>query len=112
MDAQDRLWFAEWWGDKVAMFDTKSGEFMEWAVPQKYSSPYDAQADKTGQVWTGNMMDHRITRLNPQNGQLVQYLMPIETNLRRISVDNYGSKPTLWVGAQHQATVMHIEPLE
>lgn len=112
MDAQDRLWFAEWWGDKIAMFDTKSGEFMEWSVPFKYSSPYDAQSDKAGQVWTGNMMDDRITRLNPTNGQFVQYLMPIETNLRRISVDDRGSKPALWVGAQHQATVMHIEPLE
>jgi virginiamycin B lyase len=111
MDAQDRLWFAEWWGDKVAMFDTKNGEFMEWAVPQKYSSPYDAQVDKDGQVWTGNMMDDRVTRLNPQNGQMVQYLMPIETNLRRIAVDDHAAKPGLWVGAQHQATVMHIEPL-
>jgi len=112
MDAQDRLWFAEWWGDKVAMFDTKNGEFMEWPIPFKYSSPYDAAPDKDGQVWTGNMMDDRVTRLNPQNGQFVQYLMPIETNLRRIAVDNNGSKPTLWVGAQHQATVLHIEPLE
>jgi hypothetical protein len=57
-------------------------------------------------------MDDRITKLNPQNGALVQYLMPIETNLRRIAIDNYGSKPTLWVGAQHQGTVLHIEPLE
>ena len=111
MDSQDRLWFAEWWGDKVAMFDTKSGEYMEWAVPFKYSSPYDAQVDKEGQVWTGNMMDDRITRLNPQSGAMVQYLMPIETNLRRIAVDEHATKPGLWVGAQHQATVMHIEPL-
>jgi virginiamycin B lyase len=111
MDAQDRLWFAEWWGDKVAMFDTKNGEFMEWAVPQKYSSPYDAQVDKAGQVWTGNMMDDRVTRLNPASGTMVQYLMPIETNLRRIAVDDRSAKPGVWVGAQHQATVLHIEPL-
>jgi len=111
MDNQDRLWFAEWWGDKVAMFDTKSGEYTEWSIPVKYSSPYDAAVDKEGQVWTGNMMDDRITRLNVATGGIVQYLMPIETNLRRIAVDDHGAKPTLWVGAQHQATVMHIEPL-
>ena len=112
MDNQDRLWFAEWWGDKVAMFDTKSGEFMEWDVPQKFSSPYDAQVDKSGNVWTGNMMDDRITRLDPRTGAVVQYLMPIETNLRRIAVDNYETRPGLWVGAQHQAVVMKVEPLE
>lgn len=111
MDSQDRLWFAEWWGDKVGMFDTKSGEFMEWAIPGKYNSPYDAQIDKEGKVWVGNMMDDRITRLDPTTGKTVQYLMPIETNFRRASVDDYGAKPVMWVGAQHQATVMKVEPL-
>jgi streptogramin lyase len=112
MDSQDRLWFAEWWGDKVGMFDTKSGEFMEWSVPNKYNSPYDAQVDKEGKVWVGNMMDDRITRLDPTSAKTVQYLMPIETNFRRAAVDDYGAKPALWVGAQHQAVVMKVEPLE
>jgi virginiamycin B lyase len=112
MDSQDRLWFAEWWGDKVGMFDTKSGEFMEWAIPNKYNSPYDAQVDKEGKVWVGNMMDDRITRLDVTTGKTVQYLMPIETNFRRASVDDYAAKPVFWVGAQHQATVMKVEPLQ
>lgn len=111
MDSQDRLWFAEWWGDKVGMFDTKSGEFMEWAIPNKYNSPYDAQVDKEGKVWVGNMMDDRITRLDVTTGKTVQYLMPIETNFRRASVDDYAAKPVFWVGAQHQAVVMKVEPL-
>jgi virginiamycin B lyase len=111
VDSQDRLWFAEWWGDKVGMFDTKSGEFMEWPIPGKYNSPYDAQVDKEGKVWVGNMMDDRITRLDPTTGKTVQYLMPIETNFRRASVDDYSAKPVMWVGAQHLATVMKVEPL-
>ncbi len=112
MDNQDRLWFAEWRADKVAMFDTKSGEFMEFPVPGQYSAPYDAQVDKTGIVWTDNMMDDHVTRIDPKTGRTVQYLMPIETNARRIAVDNYGAKPSLWIGANHQAIVMHVEPLE
>ena len=112
MDDQDRLWFAEWRADKVAMFDTKSGEFMEWPVPGKYVAPYDAQIDKQNQVWTNNMMDDRVTRIDPQTGKAVQYLMPIETNARRIAVDNYGQKPSLWIGSNHLAVIMHVEPLE
>jgi len=112
MDNQDRLWFAEWRADKVAMFDTKSGEFMEFNVPGQYSSPYDAQVDKNGDVWTDNMMNDRVTRLDPKTGQAVQYLMPIETNARRIAVDNYETKPGLWIGANHQAIVMKVEPLD
>jgi streptogramin lyase len=112
MDNQDRLWFAEWRADKVAMFDTKSGEFMEWEVPGKYVSPYDAQIDKNGEVWTNNMMDDRVTRLDPRTGKAVQFLMPIETNARRIAVDDYGTRPSLWIGSNHLAVVMHVEPLD
>jgi len=38
--------------------------------------------------------------------------MPIETNSRRIAVDNYGEKPALWLGNNHQAVVSKVEPLE
>ena len=112
MDDQDRLWFAEWRADKIAMFDTKTGRFTEWSVPGKYGSPYDAQIDKAGWVWTDNMMNDLVTRLDPKTGQSVQYLMPVETNGRRIAVDDYGTKPSLWIGANHQAVVMHVEPLD
>ena len=57
MDAQDRLWFAEWWGDKVAMFDTKSTEFKEWKLPLGWSNPYDVTVDKNGYAWTGSMLN-------------------------------------------------------
>ena len=39
MDAQDRLWFAEYLADKVAMLDTKNEKFTEWAVPTKWTWP-------------------------------------------------------------------------
>src|SRR6202012_2595887 len=48
LDGQDRLWFAEWRADNIAMFDTKTGSFKEWPVPGKYVSPYDAEIDKNG----------------------------------------------------------------
>jgi len=112
MDNQDRLWFAEWRADKIGMFDTKTAEFMEWNVPGKYGSPYDAQIDKAGWVWTDNMMNDLVTRIDTKTGAAVQYLMPVETNGRRVAVDDYGAKPGLWIGANHQAVVMHVEPLD
>ncbi len=39
------------------------------------------------------MMDDRVTRIDPKTGKTVQYLMPVETNARRIAVDDYGEKP-------------------
>ena len=112
MDAQDRLWFAEWQVDKVSMFDTRSGEFREWDIPGYMPEPYDAELDRVGWVWTDNMMDDRVTRLDPRSGRTIQYLMPIPTNARRVAVDNHGARPVLWVGANHEAAVMRVEPLD
>ena len=112
MDSQDRLVFAEYGAEKVAMFDTRSGAFTEWRVPGAFVAPYDAQIDKAGWIWTGNMTDDLVTRIDSKTEQTIQYLMPIETNLRRVSVDDTGVRPALWVGSNHQATVMKVEPLD
>src|SRR6266852_6197372 len=81
-----------------------------WTIRTGCGSPYDAQIDKAGWVWTDNMMNDLVTRIDTKTGQAVQYLMPVETNGRRVAVDDYGTKPGLWIGANHQAVVMHVEP--
>ena len=37
MDSQDRLWFAQYRGDRIAMFDTKTEAFKEWRVTPRSS---------------------------------------------------------------------------
>jgi streptogramin lyase len=111
MDAQDRMWFAEFRGDKIAMFDTKAEKFTEWQMPLRWAAPYDVTIDKNGEVWTGSMMDDRVTRLDPKAGTFVDYLMPHETNMRRVFVDNSTSPVTFWVGSNHGASILKVEPL-
>ena len=111
MDAQDRMWFAEYRGDKIAMFDTKAEKFTEWQMPLRWAAPYDVTIDKNGEVWTGSMMDDRVTRLDPKTGTFVDYLMPRETNMRRVFVDNSTSPVTFWVGSNHGAAILKVEPL-
>ena len=112
MDSEDRLWFAEWRAGKVAMFDTKTGDFTEWDVPGSYTGPYDAVADRNGEIWTGNMNDDRISRIDSKTGRAIRYLMPHETNVRRVFVDNSAPRPVFWVGSNHTASIFKVEPLE
>ena len=58
------------------------------------------------------MNDDRITRINADLGQDTEYLMPRETNMRRAFVDNRGNKPVFWVGNNHQASIIKVEPLD
>jgi virginiamycin B lyase len=112
MDAEDRLWIGEYRGNRIAMFDTKTERFTEWEAPTPFSAPYDVALDKQGYAWTGSMSSDRVLRLDPKSGQFTEYLMPRFTNIRRVFVDNSGPKPVLWIGNNHGASILKVEPLD
>jgi len=112
MDAQDRIWFGEYRGNKIGMFDTKSEKFQEWAMPTPWSNPYDVAVDKNGDAWTGSMLSDRIARLDTKSGSVVEYLLPKSTNVRRVFVDNSTTPVTFWVGSNHGASIIKLEPLD
>ncbi len=112
MDAQDRIWFGQYRGNRIAMFDTRSLSFREWPVPTPWAGPYDVDVDKNGEAWTGSMLNDRIARLNTQSGEIVEYLLPRPTNVRRVFVENYGPRTTFWVGSNHGASIIKLEPLD
>jgi streptogramin lyase len=112
MDAQDRLWFGEYRGDRIGMLDTRTGQFREWPVAPKWSSPYDVITDKNGEAWTGSMVSDQVTRLNPATGESINYLLPRNTNIRRVFVDNSTTPVTFWAGSNHGASIVKVEPLE
>jgi virginiamycin B lyase len=112
MDAQDRLWFGEYRGDRIGMLDTKTGEFKEWPVAPRWSSPYDVITDKNEEAWTGSMLSDQVTRLNTKTGEAINYLLPRNTNIRRVFVDNSTTPVTFWAGSNHGASIVRVEPLE
>jgi virginiamycin B lyase len=112
MDPQDRLWFAEFRGNMIGMFDTKAERTREWAVTIPWTNPYDAVLDKDGYAWTGGMSNDYIVRLNTKTEEFTGYLLPRTTNVRRVNVDNSTSPPTFWVGNNNGAAIIKVEPLE
>lgn len=112
MDAQDRLWFAEFRANKIAMFDTRAKKFQEWAVPSPWTNVYDAISDDAGYAWAGGMNNDRVVRLNTRTGEMVEYLLPRSTNIRRVNVDNTTNPPTFWVGNNLGASLIKVEPLD
>jgi streptogramin lyase len=111
-DPQDRLWFTEYRADRLAMFDTKTEKFTEWQVPTPYSWPYDMMPDKNGELWTAGMTTDRVTRIDPKTSQSVEYQLPKSTNVRRVFIDNTTTPVTFWVGSNHGASIVKVEPLD
>src|SRR5262249_2633963 len=112
MDARDRLWFGENTGDRIGMFDTPTEQLQEWQVRVAGAGPDDVTADRNGDVWAGGEYDDRILRLDPKSGGFVQYLLPHSTNVRRVFVDNRTTPVTFWVGSNHGASIVRLEPLD
>jgi streptogramin lyase len=111
-DEQNRLWFAEYGSNGIGMFDTKTDRITEWVLPTKWENPYDVVPAKNGEVWTGSMHTDQVTRLDSKTGTMTQYLLPRTTNIRRVFVEETGRRPVLWVGSNHGASVVRVEPLD
>jgi streptogramin lyase len=111
VDHLNRLWFAEYHGG-IAMFDPKTRTIKEWMTPTKWDNPYAVHPTRSGEVWTGSMHTDLVTRFDTKTEDMVQYLLPRTTNIRRVFVDERGSRPVFWVGSNHGASIVKVEPLD
>jgi virginiamycin B lyase len=112
VDREGRLWFAEYQGNAIGMFDPETERMTEWKVPTPWSAPYDAVADRNGEAWTGSMLTDRVSRLDIKSGQYTEYMLPRPTNIRRVYVDDSKNPGTLWIGSNHGASIVKVEPLD
>jgi len=111
IDANDRIIVTEYRQSQVALFDTKTAQFTEHKLPP-YTFPYRADVDKNGEIWASTMHTDRVVRLDPKTGNAVQYLMPSDTNMRTVAVDNSTTPVTFWVGSNHDHRLVKVEPLD
>ena len=112
-DDQNRLWFAEYGANRIAMFDPGTEQIKEWKLPTNWSQPYDVVPSKgAAEVWTGSMLSDQVARLNPKTDEIVEYLLPHTTNIRRVFVQESGARPVLWVGNNHGSAIVKVEPLD
>ncbi len=113
VDGKDRLWFAEYGTNAIGVFDPDTESFAEWPVPTPWSAPYDAVYDNANnQAWTGSMFTDRVSRLDVETGEYTEYPLPRSTNIRRVFVDERTSPGTLWIGSNHGASIVKVEPLQ
>ena len=112
LDLAGYLWFGENRANRIGMFDTHTQRFAEWVAPNAESWPYDVTSDRNGDAWGGGEFSDRVLRLNPKTGEIVEYLLPRFTNIRRVFVDNKTTPPTFWVGNNHGASIVRLEPLD
>jgi hypothetical protein len=58
------------------------------------------------------MHTDRAVRFDPKTGATVEYLLPKETNMRTVFIDDSTSPVTFWTGSNHGAALVKVEPLD
>jgi streptogramin lyase len=58
------------------------------------------------------MLNDQVARLDTNTGEVVEYLLPRTTNIRRVFVDDSGARPAFWAGSNHGASIVKLEPLD
>ena len=105
IDAQDRLWAAEFFAGQILMFDPDRKELREYPlVPgakpytPPFAAPYSVSPDvKNGMVWTNDFNASRLYRIDIATGQSTQYMTPSNYELRDLFVQKDAPRPTVWL---------------
>ena len=113
VDLKDRLWWAQYRGNGIGMFDPETETITEWPLPTPWTSPYDAEFDEETYVWTGGMNNDLAVRLNVETGEFTEYLLPFETNIRHVDVQmtaNPYNLSSFWIVGQINGKITRVEP--
>ena len=114
VDDQNRLWFAEYGGNSIAHVRSRDrASSRSGSCRRRGARPTTSSLTKDAtEVWTGSMLTDQVARLDPKTDEIVEYLLPHSTNIRRVFVDESGPRPVLWVGNNHGAAIVRVEPLD
>ena len=112
-DDQDRFWFAEYTGDRIAMFDGETDTITEWDTGIKWAAPYTASIpDAMGRVYSSSNTTDRVFQLDLETGEVVAFLMPTQDfDAKQLSIDPV-SKKSVWMSNVRNARLIKIEPLD
>jgi streptogramin lyase len=68
--------------------------------------------DKNGELWSASMASDRVLRFDRAKRSSVEYLLPRQTNIRKVFVDDTTTPVTFWTGNNHGAAIIKLEPLD
>ena len=95
------------------MFDPKAWQIKEWPL-EPYSLPYGIGVAKNGEAWAAGQGTDYVYRLNPANGEVTTYWKGsvLYGQSRYLFVDSSTTPATVWIGHDHMASVVRVEPLD
>lgn len=92
-------WFVEYYGNKIAHFDSLSGSFQEWKIPSSDSNPYSVAVTMVGHslmVWGTEFSSDKIFAFSPGSGQFNEYSLSGGSGVGYISIEPQAGTTRVW----------------
>lgn len=93
-------WFVEYYGNRVAHFDSRSGSFEEWEIPTSNSNPYSITITSIGgtpMVWGTEFSSNKIFAFSPASGNFSEYSLSGGSRPGYISIEpQAGTTARVW----------------
>jgi virginiamycin B lyase len=109
VDAQDNVWFADYYGNKLGKLDPNNGHVKLYQPPTQNSSPYGVTIDlRRGYIWFADTVGNNLTRFDPKTEEFVEYALPTRnSSIRFISTD---AKGRVWYGGFWNGILGVLDP--
>jgi virginiamycin B lyase len=102
------IWWAGQWGNLIGRIDAKSGDMIEYPLPEN-AMPHSVTLDQQGNVWYTGNKNGTVGKLDPQTGEITVYKMP-DPAAKDPHTAIFDSQGTMWFTLQQSNMVGRLHP--
>jgi sugar lactone lactonase YvrE len=113
LDKHGRIWFTEFLGNKIGVYDPSSSELHEYPIPTNSSGATDLTFDSQGNLWFSESYDRQLGKFSPQDQSFKEYSLGAETASQivfspvGIALDREGN---VWVADHGGNWIVEFDP--
>jgi virginiamycin B lyase len=85
LDPQGRIWFTEFLGNKIGVYDPSLNRLHEYPIPTNSSGPTGITFDRHGVLWFSESYSRKLGMFNPQNQSFTEYSLGAATASQIVS---------------------------
>jgi len=114
LDRRGRVWFTEFLGNKIGVYDPSANSMHEYLIPTNSSGPTDLAFDSHGNLWFSESYVRQLGEFNTENESFTEYPLGAETASEIVSspvglaVDKEGK---IWVADHGGNWIVEFDPI-
>ena len=102
------IWYCGQYGNLVGRLNRKTGEIVEYTLPEK-ALPHSVTPDRDGNIWYTGNGNGTMGKLDPKTGMITEYKMP-DPAAKDPHTAVFDSKGTLWFTLQVANMIGRLVP--